>query len=230
MVNKKYLMMQKRKKDLEILHEKMTPFEINDFYKRCNQKFYKIVESSLESLKRRLYLKYTEINRIGTYVYEESYIDGYIETFPSKLEYRDATDEDEKYILKVKREILDGYGYEFEKQVFLHNKTEDYYQKLNNIYKEEKSWDVVYQCYKIIYDKDTVLKETNNREQRLGLNKVIIEAIDKQAADRVKNKGKDSDYVWEYAAKHDGEIPFYYHPSYEYLQKILSRELLKIKE
>ena len=216
MVNKKYLMMQKRKKDLEILHEKMTPFEINDFYKRCNQKFYKIVDSSLESLKRRLYLKYTEINRIGTYVYEDSYIDGYIETFPSKLEYRDATDEDEKYILKVKREILDEYGYEFEKQVFL--------------YKEEKGWDVVYQCYKIIYDKETVLKETNNREQRLGLNKVIIEAIDKQAADRVKNKGKDSDYVWEYAAKHDGEIPFYYHPSYEYLQKILSRELLKIKE
>ena len=88
-ITENYIKYNKNRKELKKLSNKMTDFEIREFFKRCNNNFPKIITSSLNSLQRRNLIKYSE-----PYVIVEKDSNG-------KIEHREAMDSEVAYIIKT---------------------------------------------------------------------------------------------------------------------------------
>lgn len=219
-VNSKYFPMKNKKEDLLQLDPQMDLFEINNFYSRSHRKFKDIIDRSFISLKRRLLIDYDKVYRIG--VFEPEYGNSDIGT----LKYHDASEAERKYILKTKRQVLKEFGYEFETQIYLgKNESREYYARISQIFREDMGWEFVNQCYRIIYDRRNVIEVISKEKEIIELNALILGAIDKQAED-IANK----EVAFLPAAIGHKTMEFTYPDCYVDMQRILSKELIDIKE
>jgi hypothetical protein len=172
-INKKYLPIEK---DINLLLSKdpeISRFEIKNFYKRCNQKFYRITADSLNSLANRSIIEYKTVYKIG------------IMEAKRPTMFHEATDIETRYILKKKREIIQYMGFETESQVYLgKDQSSTFYDLLSQKFKNDRGWDIVFQMIKIVYNGDTVIDPISRDTEKRKLNKIIIGAINLQASDR----------------------------------------------
>lgn len=159
----------------------LTFSEVEEFYQRCNHNLPDILNSSLKSLVKRVLIDYNKIYMIG-------------EKYKDKIVFREADDKEVSLILKEKRKILDEYKFYSEIQVYLKGKKEDYYKKLDKIFKEEYGWDKVYQTNKIIYCKETAINALPIDEiklKKLMLNNEVMKKFDKQSKKIYKQKKEE---------------------------------------
>ena len=219
MINSKYILMRAphRKDDLMELSEDMTAFDINHFFSRSSTKFYDIIRTSLNSLKRRKLLLWEEPYRIGEVINVNNY--------RSEIIYRDATDAEKKYILKTERKVLKEFGYDSDYQIKTGNKRIAYYDRLSEIFKEEKGWVDVFSCYKFIYDKNNILEVINEDNDLKQLNEVIIQTLNEQAENNYKKKGYTSDNA--VLRMFDEDKPFFYYEGYQRRQQVLTEALIR---
>lgn len=222
MINDNYSKIQKLSLDhkvekLKEIHEWMTAYEINDFYDRCGTKMSKIVKSSLDSLKNRALITYSEEYEYYVYEHEDLYDPRSRKVYRSYIADADETE----YILKVKRETLEKYGCDNEGQIRFRKKSRAYYDEINNRLKNEMNWRGYKKVYTITYCQETSIKalERDKLElEKCGLNSAIIDFLDEQA---LRNYEKT-----EKIDKDSGQ--FRYPDSYVGLQQVLSYELLNI--
>lgn len=192
LANNKYL---EYKKDKEKLLSIADDYNIAEFYKRCDSKILSILESSLKSLKHRLLLDYSD-------AYKIYYLNNH-----NEYEYKIADNEEHSYILSVKKRVLEELGLKSEYQIYLDNGIRDlYYHRINEIVEDEMCWEGIFQCYKIIYNQEWVVKALS--DERYKLNHEVKRAIDNQA---------DKNY-YKYS------LP----DNYLTLQKILSDTLIEL--
>ena len=225
-INRDFIDMQDKKEELVEMHEQMRMFYVNDFYKRCRLKFLKIVDSSLENLEKRRLIRYSK-------VYKVKYPDEFFAETANLIE--------EVAILKTEREILDEFGFDKINEVYLKNKSAEFYKKRNEKLSELLGCTAVYDYLHIVYDPGNAEKAIEKyqnisrdevKTEKIKLNDKIVSSVDKQAKDRQENKGINNKEIEEKVdeAKVNGEKPpFYYYESYAEMQYLLSDKLLRIK-
>lgn len=222
MINYNFIEMQDKDKKNELLelNEKMTMFQINNFYKRCRFKFNKIIESSFESLRKQKRINYWKIHTVKHL---------------GKFKTEEATLTEEQLILKIEREILDEFGFEKINEVFLKNKADDFYKKRNEKASDLFGVSEIFDCYHIIHVHENTVKALSKSEvqiQKLMLNKEVIKFINGQAERLYESDGEENEEVkrfidegyWPCEKK-----PFYYYRGYVDMQYLLSDKLLKIE-
>lgn len=204
-----YIKYNENREELKKISNKMTDFEINDFFKRCNNNFPKIIDSSLNSLQKRCLIKYNK-----PYMIVEKDENG-------NLIHREATDSEVSYILKVKRNVMKQFNVEIEIQIYWNGKEEEYYDTLNKIFKKEQGWESIYSCYKIVYDQENALEAFSKDAVKLCkliLNEKVIKRMDTQAANLVLEKMCSFDKKFQYPR------------NYISIQSLLSDKLLKLED
>ena len=220
MINNNYNIYIDNYENLEESNELMTFFEVNNFYQRSNSYLSKIVESSLNSLKRRYLIEWNRPYMISTCFDDENY------------EYHEASVNETEKILELKRNTLLEFGFEDERQLIFSNvkKKKEYYDTLEQRFKEIYGWDKVYQAYHIIYNRKNVITALPHDQielQKLAINEKVIDKINLQAENIAEEKGINSDNVVEMLL--DGEdVGFTYPLVYVEVQKMLAEKLLRI--
>lgn len=218
MINNKYLIMRapQNREDLMKLSDDMSMFDINHFFNRSNKKFRDIIKTALSSLKRRKLVLCEEVYRIGINENIHNNIG---------VTYRDANDLEKKYILKTERKLLQEYGFETDFQMFCSDKRSSYYDRLSEIFEEEKGWSNVYLCYKFIYDKGNIIEAISKDDEVKKMNELIIQVLNEQAENNYKKRGITSDTVT--IRMRGEEKQFYYYEGYQERQRLLTDNLIR---
>lgn len=168
LANDKYI---EYKKDKGKLLNIADEYNISEFYKRCDAKILSILESALKSLQKRVLLDYSDAYKI------------YYLNIHGGYDYKIADLEEHRYILDVKKRVLEEMGLKSEYQVYLNNYYKDrYYKRINEIVEDEMCWEGVFQCYQIIYNQHWIVKALS--DERYRLNSEVRRAIDTQAEKR----------------------------------------------
>jgi hypothetical protein len=220
MINNNYNIYKDNYENLEENNELMTFFEVNNFYQRSNSYLSKIVDSSLNSLKRRYLIEWNKPYMISVYLEDGNY------------EYHEASVNETEKILELKRNTLLEFGFEDERQLIFSNikKKKEYYDTLEQRFKDIYGWDKVYQAYHIIYNRKNVITALPHDQimlQKLAINEKVIDKINLQAENIAEEKGINSDNVVEMLL--DGEeVGFTYPLVYVEVQKMLAEKLLRI--
>lgn len=220
MVNNKYFLMRTphKKEDLMNLSEDMTMFDINNFFNRSGAKFADIIKTALNSLQRRKLLIYEKPYRIGEVVSNEKFMQ-------SGVVYRDATDNEKKYILRTENKLMHQFGFNDIYKLYASSKSVAYYDSLNKIFQKEKDWDHVYSCYKFIFDKDNIIEAINEDAEIKQMNELIIQVLNEQAENNYKKWGYTSDNA--VLRMFDEDRPFFYYEGYQRRQQVLTEALIR---
>lgn len=219
MVNDRYMKMRgkENREQLLTLTDDMTLFDVNDFFKRSNTKFRDIVKVSLNSLKRRKLLLFEEVYRVGVPMYNSK-------NEYRGFEYRDATDAEKRYILKTEHNLLQEFGFETDFQMFCSDRREEYYDRLGEIFQEEKDWRNIYFCYKFIYDKENIINTIEGNDAVMKMNQLMVEALDAQADHNYEKKGEANMEPPQGIIR---KKVFRYYDGYPERQRVLSDNLIK---
>lgn len=186
MVNEKFIKYAKNYKLLEDKDNNLTHIDIKEFYERCNANLPDILNSSLNSLVRRVLIEHDKVYMIG------------IKNSDGEIIYHEASDDERSEILKVKREVMTEFGVEIEIQIYLQGKKEKYYEKLNEKFIEEYEWYNVYQTNKIIYCQKTAIQALpadKEKFQKLMLNNEVVNKFNKQTDKIYQSKKEDQDML-----------------------------------
>lgn len=154
--------------------------DVVEFFERCRSNFYDILTSSLKSLENRLLIQHEKIYMIckwdnGNYIKHE------------------ATDDETSKILEIKRKVMLNFGAEIEFQIYINNKTDQYYKDLDKQFKEEFGWDKVYKTNKIIYSQKNIIEVLPDdvlKWQQLMLNNEVVNKNRKQV-EKIYQKEKE---------------------------------------
>lgn len=220
--------------ELEMLDIRITKWELDNFYFRCNQRLTEILFSALRSLENRSYISYTEQMVIVT----------------DDNKYYVANDYEIKQILKAEKIILERMGKYSKSHVACCYKMAEFYSLLNAYLSENYGWSRTFKRYKIISNQEFLqqgIQENEFKLQRLLNNEQIIMAIDKNASKLFDRQEEKLEQAYERAIseciKNDNffgmptkqqvkkENDIYTFPKvYVEVQKILSKKLLKIDD
>lgn len=223
MVNKKYNKI--APKQLQKIDYKITPFQINNFYQRCNKKLEQILFSALNNLKNRKLILW-ELQTVIVTIDDRG-----------KQDWSLALDEDKKRILQVERYILKNVmRYEKIFQVFLHNKQNEYYHLVNEKLNELYGWHHYFKQIKLIYTPEDVQEAIQQSEielQKEILNQKIINVLNDNAKEKYNKeterweKTRNNLMIWgDYQENNQSRkwLP----DTYLEAQRILTEELINI--
>lgn len=206
--------------------DKISSFDINNFFLRANEKLSEILKSSLKSLQNQMLINYKYVNII-------------VKNIDNNEIHTKATPEEDKNILSIQRETLLEMGYKNIIQVFYNFKTEEYYNKCNEKLKERYNIERTYKQYEIIYNQKHVIQELNHLEltkHRLQLNNKVINKINNHASKIYKEAENNyNQKLLDYIVSSDNINldkfkEFKYKETYLEIQRELAEYLLRIEE
>jgi len=229
MINQEYI--KEDKKKLKANSDYITDFQINHFYQRTYQKLRKIIFDSLRNLKNRCLIDYEELIMININ-----------EMINNKqcVTTRKATDQERKYILEIKKQVLKDMGLESITLVYLKFKHNEFYNRINKLLIDKYDINYTYTDIKIIYSHKYIIEALEQAElnmQKIMLNDKIVTVIDDQA-ENIKEKSEKNynEQVEEYMKHILGQPSkmalskfFKFDDVYIYAQNELSELLLRLK-
>lgn len=169
MVNKRYV---SKNIDSVLLEAGYTKFNIKDFFSRTELKFSLIINNALKNMEKRKIINYNKVLIIE-----------------QNGEQRIASVHDENDYLNMEKLTLTEMGYNSIVEVFIYNKTKEYYSLVDKKIKKHLNWDKCYKAYVINLNNRSIdlekayLKQTN-QQNKLKLNQKLIDFFNSQA----KNK------------------------------------------
>lgn len=215
----------------DIEYSDIKKWELNNFYMRCNSKLNSILYSALNSLKDRSLIDWSMQTMIVVPPdEEEKYSHHYV-----------ANDNEIKKILSVERKVLKDMGFESKSHVMCKMKMQIFYDNVNKLLFELYGWERKYERIKLNFNKKDVkeaLLQDEYKLQRLLLNDLIIEAVDKNAQSTVDKRMEKALVEYEeYTKNYFGTPPkleevkdiFTYPKYFVDIQKRLSQKFLSIK-
>lgn len=220
------------------IDSRITPWELNKFYQRCDYKLSSILFSALNSLKNRSLI-----------TYEEQYV-----ILEKENKKHIADDKEKRIVLEAEKMTLSKMGLYSKSHVALCFKLNEFYKNVNSYLNEHYKWDGVYKQYKIIFLDKPYLQEALNENEillnKLLLNEKIIDAVDGHVESLYKSQNekldmvytkvldnlKQEDDIWGEIELMDKESVqkqynvFTYPDYFVEIQKLLSQNLLKIDD
>jgi len=168
MVNPLYLKKTFAKQQLTKYDDRISSFDINNFYLRANDRMTRILFSSLNSLKNQFLINYREVDIIVR------------KDIKGKEEHREATTNEIKILMNVKYNVLLDMGLNSMTQVIFKFKTEEFYSKVNEVLKKEYDIEYSYKQFELIFAKENILHELSlleSKKHREELNEKTINAV-----------------------------------------------------
>lgn len=169
MVNKRYV---EKNIDKVLMDAGYSVLNIKDFFSRTELKFSLIINNALQNMEKRKIINYNKVLIIE-----------------QNGKQRVATVHDENDYLNMEKLALNKMKYNSIIEVFLYNKTKEYYSVVDKIVKKHLGWDKCYKAYVInlnnrSIDLEKAYLEQTNQTSKLELNHRLTEFFNKQA----KNK------------------------------------------
>ncbi len=236
MINNNYKRIPLRILKSEIEYSDVTEWELNKFYMRCNTRLNTILFSALNNLQNRSLIAFeTQIMIVIT------------DSERKGLSKHYVADENEiRKILAVERNILNLMGFESRNHAACCMKLSEFYEKVNQRLFELYGWERKYERLKIIFNEGDIKDAITKNEyelQKMYLNEMIIDAIDKNAQTVVDNRMKKAlleydDYLEGWKENNWGKPPkieelkdeiFTYPKYFVDIQRRLSKKFLAIK-
>lgn len=170
-----------------------------DFFNNNNIQLKKKIETALKGLANRALVSYKQSISVCVLVSDIEFTStGDIKVNPKSKnecvgayhrEHREATELEEKMILRAKEEVLEEFKCSTLQYVFLTGRWAEFQKKVNALLLERANIEYYYDCYKIIYNADSInkayLKQLELEERALisnNLNKNIVKMINKNTA------------------------------------------------
>lgn len=169
MVNKRYV---SKNINSDLIEAGYTQFNIKDFFSRTELKFSLIINNALKNMEKRKIINYNKVLIIE-----------------QNGEQRVASIHDENDYLNMEKLTLTEMGYDSIVEVFIYNKTKEYYSLVDKKVKKHLNWSKCYKAYVINLNNRSIdlekayLKQTN-QQSKLNLNQKLIDFFNSQA----KNK------------------------------------------
>lgn len=183
MINNNYKKIPLKMLKAEIEYCDVTEWELNKFYMRCNTRLNAILFSALNNLQNRSLIAFETQVMI---VVPDSEKKG--------LSKHYVADENEiRKILAVERNILNIMGFESKNHAACCMKLSEFYNAVNERLYDLYGWERKYERLKIIFNEKDIKNAITRNEyelQRMYLNEIIIDAIDKNAQTVVDNRMK----------------------------------------
>lgn len=173
-INQNYI--EENKDELKLQNDNITDYQINHFYQRTYQKLRKILFDTLRNLKNRCLIDYEEITMINII---EPDINEILHT-----SIRPATDEEKKNILIIKKIVLNEMSLDSITLVHLKFKHREFYNRVNELLKEEYNINYIYTDIKILFNHEHIIQALQQAElniQKIMLNTKVINAVNEQA-------------------------------------------------
>lgn len=235
MINNNYRKIPAKILKTEIEYCDVTEWELNKFYMRCNTRLNTILFSALNNLNNRSLIAYVVQTMI---VIPDPEKKGFSKHY--------VADENEiRKILAVERNILNVMGYESRNHAACCMKLSEFYERVNQRLFELYGWERKYERLKIIFNEGDIKDAITKNEyelQRMYLNEIIIDAIDKNAQTVVDNRMKKAlleydEYLEGWKENNWGKPPkmeeideiFTYPKYFVDIQRRLSQKFLAIK-
>lgn len=235
MINNNYRKIPLKILKSEIEYCDVTEWELNKFYMRCNTRLNTILFSALNNLQNRSLIAFeTQIMIVVPNSEKKGLSKHYV-----------ADENEIRKILAVERSILNLMGYESKNHAACCMKLSEFYERVNQRLFELYGWERKYERLKIIFNecdiKDAITK--NEYElQKMYLNEIIIDAIDKNAQTVVDNRMKKAlleydEYLESWKENNWGKPPkieevdeiFTYPKYFVDIQRRLSKKFLMLK-
>lgn len=183
MINNNYRKIPAKILRTEIEYCDVTEWELNKFYMRCNTRLNTILFSALNNLKNRSLIAYDiQIMIVVPDCDKKGFSKHYV-----------ADDNEIRKILAVERNILNQMGFESRNHAACCMKLSEFYDRVNQKLYELYGWERKYERLKIIFNEKDIREAITKNEydlQRMYLNEIIIEAINKNAQTVVDNRMK----------------------------------------
>ena len=195
MINLDYI--EEDKETLKLQNDNITDYQINHFYQRTYQKIRKILFDTLRNLKNRCLIDYEEVTMINII---EPDINEVLHT-----NIRPATDEEKKNILTIKKIVLNEMGLDSITLVHLKFKHKEFYNRVNELLKEEYNINYIYTDIKILFNHEHIIKALAQAElnmQKIMLNTKVINAVNEQAKYNLEKSQADYDQQVEEYMNH----------------------------
>lgn len=183
MINNNYKKIPLKILKAEIEYCDVTEWELNKFYMRCNTRLNTILFSALNNLQNRSLIAFeTQIMIVVPDPEKKGLSKHYV-----------ADENEIRKILAVERNILNVMGYESRNHAACCMKLSEFYEKVNQRLFELYGWERKYERLKIIFNESDIKDAITKNEyelQKMYLNEIIIDAIDKNAQTVVDNRMK----------------------------------------
>lgn len=183
MINNNYRKIPAKILRTEIEYCDVTEWELNKFYMRCNTRLNTILFSALNNLKNRSLIAFDiQIMIVIPNQDKNGFSKHYV-----------ADDNEIRKVLAVERNILNQMGFESRNHAACCMKLSEFYDRVNQRLFELYGWERKYERLKIIFNESDIKNAITKSEyelQRLYLNEIIIDAIDKNAQTVVDNRMK----------------------------------------
>lgn len=235
MINNNYRKIPAKILKMEIEYCDVTEWELNKFYMRCNTRLNTILFSALNNLKNRSLIAFDV--QIMIVIPDQD------KKEPSK--HYVADDNEIKKILAVERNVLNKMGFESKNHAACCMKLYEFYDAVNQKLFELYGWERKYERLKIIFNEEDIKDAITQNEyelQKMYLNEIIIDAIDKNAQTVVDNRMKKAlleynEYLEEWKKNNWGKPPkmedideiFTYPKYFVDIQRRLSKKFLALK-
>lgn len=202
--------------------------EVLSFYHRAEEKLNSIIISALNSMQGRYLIKYNKEYVISTI---EECDNGY-KIFNNRVVTDSATILE---ILKIENQALSALGLKSQHDAIVKNKIKAFYDKVNEIAKQAYGWDCISSHLRIIYIADQIknslpihnekLRKLSTEYQMMGLNKSIVNAVNKQAVRRYESQNSNE---WGEDNPMRSKPVYLLSDNYVKVQKQLATELIQI--
>ena len=202
--------------------------EVLSFYHRAEEKLNSIIISALNSMQGRYLIKYNKEYVISTI---EECDNGY-KIFNNRVVTDSATILE---ILKIENQALSVLELKSQHDAIVKNKIKAFYDKVNEIAKQTYGWDCISSHLRIIYIADQIknslpihnekLRKLSTEYQMMGLNKSIVNAVNKQAVRRYESQNGNE---WGEDNPMRSKSVYLLSDNYVKVQKQLATELIQI--
>ena len=202
--------------------------EVLSFYHRAEEKLNSIIISALNSMQGRYLIKYNKEYVISTI---EECDNGY-KIFNNRVVTDSATILE---ILKIENQALSALELKSQHDAIVKNKIKAFYDKVNEIAKQTYGWDCISSHLRIIYIADQIknslpihnekLRKLSTEYQMMGLNKSIVNAVNKQAVRRYESQNGNE---WGEDNPMRSKSVYLLSDNYVKVQKQLATELIQI--
>jgi len=184
---------------------------IYEFYNDANSKMVDYVENALKRLRSRRLIINEKVLVVAKLVAETNdlgevklnfYDDSDIAKVKTKLEYRQATEQEKHIILDIERSVLESLGFSNTQQAFINGMWKEYKKRVTKQVREKLNIKFHFEGYLITYNHKNIMKELAEEDiinyRKSNINNNLLDSFKNNAITRNTNAKEKQNRINEH--------------------------------